>query len=282
MILFHEASGLIGLSFTRLYKTTKAFWLMCEEFASTIFQTLMSNAITSGITMSKNSTKFPDWDQVISSAARLQKILPDAVLVGGTASAIYAKHRISGDDDHVLLNLRHHFDEILADLESVAGWKTARTKKPVLILGNLNGIETGVRQLIRDDPLETTALEIEGQRIIVPTEAEILRIKAVLILKRNATRDYLDFVALAGHLTDDLAADALKSFDKLYPQKSGESSLQQLLAQLAKPLPFDLKDIDLKLYKQLAERWQKWPAVEAACAKLAVSIFEKICSLEIN
>lgn len=61
----------------------------------------------------------------------------------------------------------------------------------------LDGIETGVRQLVRDEPLETTRVEYFGQTLKVPTEAEILRIKGVLILRRNATRDYLDFVALA-------------------------------------------------------------------------------------
>jgi hypothetical protein len=33
----------------------------------------------------------------LSAAARLQQILPDAVLVGGTASALDAAHRFSGD-----------------------------------------------------------------------------------------------------------------------------------------------------------------------------------------
>jgi len=45
--------------------------------------------------MRKNT--LPDWEQVLSSAARLQRILPQAVLVGGTASAIYAQHRFSRD-----------------------------------------------------------------------------------------------------------------------------------------------------------------------------------------
>jgi hypothetical protein len=37
----------------------------------------------------------PDWERVLSTAARLQRILPDAVLVGGSAAALYAKHRQS-------------------------------------------------------------------------------------------------------------------------------------------------------------------------------------------
>jgi hypothetical protein len=51
-------------------------------------------------------TNLPDWEQVLSSAAHLQRILPTAVLVGGTASAIYADHRMSIDADHVLIEMR--------------------------------------------------------------------------------------------------------------------------------------------------------------------------------
>lgn len=130
--------------------------------------------------MPKNTQ--PEWERVLSSAARLQRLLPDAVLVGGTAAAIHAKHRFSRDADHVLTDFRSRFDAVLAELESVAGWKTARVQRPVQILGSLDGIETGVRQLIRDESLETTVIDFHGDKITVPSEAEILRIKGVLIV----------------------------------------------------------------------------------------------------
>lgn len=117
--------------------------------------------------MSKSTAALPDWELVLSAAARLQRILPDAVLVGGTASAIHAEHRFSRDADHVLTDLRQRFDEVLAELESVAGWKTARVQRPVQILDSLDGIETGVRQLIRDEPLETVVVDYHGARITV-------------------------------------------------------------------------------------------------------------------
>ena len=106
------------------------------------------NATRFGPCMS--GTKLPEWDRVLSAAAHLQTILPDAVLVGGSASAVHAGHRMSVDADHVLTDLRSRFDAILTELESVAGWKTARIQRPVQILGKLDGIETGIRQLIRD------------------------------------------------------------------------------------------------------------------------------------
>lgn len=223
--------------------------------------------------MSKSTV--PDWELVLSSAARLQRILPDAVLVGGTASAIHAEHRFSRDADHVLTDLRTRFDQVLAELESVAGWKTARVQRPVQILGSLDGIETGIRQLIRDEPLETTVLDYHGDRLTIPTRAEILRIKAVLILKRNATRDYLDFVALADHMGDEQVVGALGRFDALYPQDSGESPLQQLQVQLANPLPYDLEEVELPEYKNLDPKWHDWNNVKAACVHCSLVIFER-------
>ncbi len=230
--------------------------------------------------MSNSTAPLPDWERVLSSAAHLQRILPEAVLVGGTASAIHAEHRFSRDAAHVLTNLRDRFDDVLKQLEAVAGWRTARIQRPVQIPGSLDGIETGVRQLIRDEPLETVMMEYHGQQITVPTEAEILRIKAVLILKRNATRDYLDFVALADRMGDERVALALQSFDRLYQQGSGESPLQQLQVQLASALPYDLEETELSEYKNLDPRWHQWNVVKAACAHLAMVIFDRVCDLQ--
>ena len=210
--------------------------------------------------MPKRTTQtrpLPDWEQVLSAAAHLQRIVPEA--------------------DHVVGDLRQRFDDVLAQIESVAGWRTARVARPVLILGSLDGIETGVRQLIREAPLETTTLTTEnGMALTVPTAAEILRVKGVLILRRNATRDYLDFAALAERLGDEAAA--LATFDALYPQPNGESSLQQLQAQLAKAMPYDLADTDLTEYKALSPRWQDWAAVQAVCARIATATFDHVCT----
>ena len=134
----------------------------------------MPSATTSGSTMPNSAAPPADWEALLSAAARLQSILPDAVLVGGTASALHASHRFSRDADHVLPDLRQRFDAILAELEAVAGWQTARVQPPVLILGSLDGIETGVRQLLRQEPLETTQITHDGQPLTIPTLAEIL------------------------------------------------------------------------------------------------------------
>jgi hypothetical protein len=219
---------------------------------------------------------WPEWEHVLSAAAHLQVVLPGATLVGGTAAALYAAHRISYDADHVLPDLRDRFDEVLAQLESVAGWRTARVKRPVLILGSLDGVETGVRQLIRDQPLETVEVNVGGVGLVVPTEPEMLRIKAVLIVKRNATRDYLDFVALAERLGPDGVFAALANLDGLYPQPSGESALQQLQVQLAHPLPYDLDETNLAEYRRLDAKWHDWQLVSRKCAAVAADIFRRL------
>ena len=214
-----------------------------------------------------------EWEDVISNIARVNSVLPEAIIVGGTASALYAEHRTSNDTDFVVKDLKERFSGILSILESVSGWKTNRIKPPVLILGNFNGIETGIRQLKRTMPLETRVMEYKGQKLIVPTESEILRIKGFLIISRNATRDYIDFAALSDHLGLEKTNESLKDFDKLYPQENNASALKQLLIQLSNPLPYDLKETDLTKYKNLDKKWQDWNNVKDHCKLVTVNIF---------
>lgn len=242
------------------------------EWPNLTWQIRTHSDITSGTFMSESN--LPEWEQLLSAAAHLQEILPDATLVGGTAVAIFAQHRLSRDADHVLPDLRDRFDEVLEELEAVAGWRTARVKRPVLILGSLDGIETGVRQMIREQPLETQEVTISGVRLVVPTEEELLRIKGVLILKRNATRDYLDFAALSERIGPARVKEALATMDQLYPQTSGESALQQLEVQLANPLPYDLENTDLKQYRKLESKWHDWNRVKEVCGNIAVGLFK--------
>jgi hypothetical protein len=207
------------------------------------------------------------WDDVLASLCRLQRVLPDAVLVGGTASALYAGHLHSCDHDHVIPDLRERFDTVLSELESVAGWETARIRRPVLILGSLDGVETGVRQLRRSAPLETAVMRVGEQDVVLPTLPEILRIKAFLCLDRNATRDYLDLAELASHLGIDAAVDALWRMDELYPQKNGDiwAVRTQLTMQLAAPPPYDLEKVDLAEYKGVKPPFDRWEHVVSVC-----------------
>ena len=229
--------------------------------------------------MSGSNEQLPDWDRVLTAAARFQRQFPDAVPVGGTDAAMHAGHRISYDADHVPVDLKVRFDNVLAQLESVAGWRTARVRRPVLILGSLDGIETGVRQFIRSQPLETVEMDHAGQGIVVPTLAEILRIKAVLILKRNATRDCLDFAALASRMSKDEIVDAMRTFDELYPQSSGQSATRQLQVQLSNALPYDADKSGTEIYRGLEPQPGNWDHVCKWCSEVSLVIFKGLCEL---
>lgn len=215
---------------------------------------------------------------MLAAASSLQRIKPETVLVGGTAAAIYARHRVSGDADHTLGDLRERFDAVLATLEAEAGWTTARLNRPVPILGSLDGIETGIRLLIRTAPLKTRMIETAQGPVRVPTKLETLRIKAALILKRNAARDYIDFIALADMLGPTRSAKALMPFDELYPQPNGQSAFKQLVVQVANPKPFDRNDTDVSRYKKLDQRYDSWDKLDALGRSIASSLFRSRCA----
>lgn len=222
--------------------------------------------------------KPPRWDAVLAAAARLQELVPDAVLVGGTAAAQHAGHRVSFDDDHVLADLRERFDEVLEALESSDGWVTARVKRPVLILGCLDGVETGIRQLIRRRPLDLEEVDVGGRVLRVPTLAETLRIKGWMVLVRNATRDYLDLVALSARLGAG-APDAVLQLDDYYEDQIGPGGRRvatQLVKQLADPAPYDLDDVDLRHYRHLVPRWQDWAKVVEDSRWLASAVLDRL------
>jgi Nucleotidyl transferase AbiEii toxin, Type IV TA system len=214
----------------------------------------------------------PSLEDVLEKAARLQELVPGAVLVGGSAAALHAHHRESRDHDHVVADLAERFDSILENLEALGDWSTARVQPGKIILGELGGIETGVRQLLRGRPLESTEVQVRGKRLLVPTAAEILRVKAWLALQRNQTRDYLDIAALADCMGLDEAAGVLRGIDDYYADvnRRPEAVATQLVRQLADPRPRDAEvTAQLASYKALDPRWHEWSAVEAVLADLA-------------
>lgn len=214
--------------------------------------------------------------RVLRSAARLQELVPDAVLVGGSAAALYAGHRDSYD--HVLADLADRFDAVLDAVESQDGWVTNRVTPGKIILGELGGIETGIRQLIRRIPLETVRIVLpSGESITAPTPEETLRVKAFLVLRRNQTRDYLDVAALADRMGVEHAAVTLSSIDEYYADQheAGDGVASQLVRQLAEPAPKDRSTTrNLRQYKNLAARWQEWDEVVSVCRRLATAMVE--------
>jgi hypothetical protein len=220
----------------------------------------------------------PELLAVLESASRLQEVVPDAVLVGGSAAALYAGHRDSYDHDHVLGDLRDRFDVVLEALESEGEWVTNRVVPGKLILGQLGDIEAGVRQLIRLLPLETTRVVLpSGRELTVPTAEETLRIKGFLIVRRNQTRDYLDVAALADRYQTREAAGVLARIDGYYADQhgGGRGVAAQLARQLADPRPRDSSVTrQLGAYRNLAARWADWSEVRSVCQQVAAEMTE--------
>jgi hypothetical protein len=232
------------------------------------------------VSPNSDDTSLPGVDReslksVLESAARLQQLVPNVILVGGSAAALWADHRTSSDHDHVLADLSERFGLVLESLEGTEGWVTNRVVPDKIILGELGGIETGVRQLVRERPLEACEIELDsGLRLQVPTFDETLRIKGYLIVRRNQTRDYLDVAALADRRGLNHAARVLAEIDDYYrDQRPLESRgvATQLARQLADPRPRDVRSTtQLAHYRELDPRWHHWEDVVAVCREVAV------------
>lgn len=223
-------------------------------------------------------TRSATLTRVLRSAARLQEVVPDAVLVGGSAAALHAGHRDSFHHDHVLSDLVERYEAVLEAVEATDGWATSvrASKPPFTIMGSLGGVEAGLRQMRRTRALEVIEVELSpGQVVIAPTVEEILRVKAYLVVQRNVVRDYLDVVALAEHLGLPRAVEVLTDIDGYYDDRSGEhgSVLTSLAVALADPSPRDPDVVEeLAHYKGLQERWHDWGEVLRVCRELALGL----------
>ncbi len=141
--------------------------------------------------MADASVPGSDWERLLSAERHLQALVPGTVLVGGTATALPARHRVSLDGDHVVSELRDRFDQVLADLEAAAGWQTERVQRPVPILGRLDGVLTGIRQLPERrysprsssvfgaaEPADASAIDLATYRGLVPPWTDWAHVRA--------------------------------------------------------------------------------------------------------
>src|SRR5690625_2555265 len=185
--------------------------------------------------------------EMLESAAQLQKLIPEATLVGGSAAALYAAHRSSYDHDHVMGDLRDRYEAVLEALEDQDAWVTNRMTPGKVILGQIGEIEAGVRQMIRTVPLEVREVDLpSGNSVRVPTQEETLRIKGFLAVKRNQTRDYLDIAALAHRYGRGRAAQTLAEIDRYYcdPAQEGTAVADQVIRQLSQVRPRDSRSLE--------------------------------------
>lgn len=205
-----------------------------------------------------------DFQRVLTEGRALQARLAglSPVAVGGTAAALHCQHRFSLDVDVVTAQLNTRFDEVKANLAAWEGWRTNRLNPPVLILGEHGGVELGVRQLRRAVPLHTTRLS----ELVIPTAAEMLRVKAFLMTERRATRDYVDVAALAHHLGPEASARALRVFNLVYGPRAPQTWVSAF-AEACEAEPIDAATVSLAAYKGLRAPFTDWRFVADECRK---------------
>lgn len=221
-------------------------------------------ALTGGVMRSA------EWSGILKAGVQAQCLVPGAVCVGGTAAALYASHRISHDTDHVLTTLRDRFQEVRAHLESQPEWKTARVTPPVLILGSIDNVEVGFRQLKCSQPIETQTVQTEAGPLVVPTLEEMICMKAFLAYDRNATRDYLDFAALSECTSADNVVCSLLKLDARYGELQTASIGLEVAKMLCAAAPFDLDETELPRYKGLTEKWRRWETTRSISHRFGV------------
>ncbi len=214
----------------------------------------------------------PDFQRVLAEGCALQARLSDLspIAVGGTAAAVHCGHRFSLDVDVVTPQLNARFEEVKANLTAWEGWRTNRINPPVLILGERGSVELGVRQLRRSVPLHTT--RVAG--LLVPTPAEMLRIKAFLLTERRALRDYVDTAALANRLGDQAAVGALRVLNLVYGLRTPQTWLSAF-AEACEGEPVDAAAIALAEYKGLRAPFTDWPFVAGECRKLGRALLKQ-------
>lgn len=207
----------------------------------------------------------PSFQDVLESASRLQALVPGLVLVGGTAAAIYGQHRISIDHDHVVQDLAERFEQIITQLETESGWSTARSNAGNVILGSLDNVQAGIRQLRRSLPLDTVTVTVsEGHTLTVPSPVEMFRVKAIMVLTRASARDYLDLAAVSDAIGQAATDAAINRMDEAYDTftDAPKPILQELLRRLASPVTSDGEP--QKALDELTivdKRWHSWDAV---------------------
>ncbi len=219
------------------------------------------------------------WGRVLEAGVTAQRLVPGSIAVGGTAAALYSGHRVSADTDHVVPALKERFDDVLHVLSTTPGWKTARLRRPVLILGSLNEVEVGYRHPRRAAPIETTAINTAYGDLVVPILSEMIGIKAFMTYDRNALRDYLDFAALTTCTTEEAVLQALLKLDEQYAGLQTGSVRLEVSKALSDAKPYDLATTDLSRYKGLAPQWHDWSRTQEICRHYGVLLGQKLTGI---
>lgn len=244
-----------------------------------------------------------DLRMVIKSAAKLKHLAPDAVCVADPLAFTGCERKEpdrelqpeSAEADTVALATGPVGQAFAATKAKRVGlayrngiakamsW-TDRPVHPVTLWRGrlsvaLDALESGGRtrpKYRRRSPVETTNVQLPtGDRLLIPTGAETLRLKGYLIMVRNSSRDYADFADMVDVMDPETAAVVLGGMDRYYSgQPAGSAARQQWMAtelvrRLADPEPSDLDD------EWSEDDEANWEEVRQRCLSVAVAMLEE-------
>jgi heme transporter len=129
-------------------------------------------------------------------------------------------------------------------------------------------------QYERRSPVETTHVQLPtGDRLLIPTGAEALRLKGYLIMCRNSQRDYAEFADMVETIEPETAAVVLAGMDRYYGSDSSRRQWMatQLVRRLADPDPSDFSNDQLSEPDAQAD----WDEVRQRCLSVAVAMLEE-------
>jgi hypothetical protein len=218
----------------------------------------------------------PELAVVVRAGVKAAQLVPGAVALGGTVCSLYAGHRLSYDIDFVVSDLKARFEEVKENLESETGWSVGRVKPPVMILGSLDRVLIGYRQLKRLEPLEKQNLDTSDGVLPIPTLVELIRIKAFLACDRNYVRDYYDFAELSQLLPQADVVDALVQLDAKWSSSQRPGVGLEVLKSLADCQPVDDPEAVFRQLKFLKPRVGGWGEVQRICREISTELSARL------
>jgi|GEM_PF-6388602 len=216
------------------------------------------------------------WHGILDAVLAVQALLPAATMIGGSAVTVHTGHRLSGDADLVLRDLARDWRQVRGDLEDLAEWITDYPKIPTNLMGRYGETRVSVRKLNRIRDIELAEVEYRGRTLRIAAPDELVRMKALAMLARNFTRDYVDLVALDMGLREvgRSAAAAISTFDDYYHEhKSAGSLAREVLTALAEPRPRE-EDPQAALDELAALRddLRDWEQIRLRCQQMAKDV----------
>ena len=198
-----------------------------------IYRPRRRSGTTSGLR--RREVSLPSAGAYLSGVRRIRKRSSATNAVGGTAVVIFAQDRgFALTPIYVSARIRASGSTKCGLSRGSGRVVNGARAKTGTDIGNLDGIETGVRKPIREQPLETQEVYCRWPALGGPKPRRnrcVSRQRQFLSVMRPVTTWTLPRFRTLRAGSGEGRASSL--WDELYPQPSNESALQQLEVQLA-------------------------------------------------